>query len=49
MISNCLKSCFVCVFELEHVYIQDYFEGGSDLNWPECLKGKAWVLPLDHV
>ena len=28
---------------------QDYFEGGSDLKWPECLKGKAWVLPLDHV
>ena len=28
---------------------QDYFVGGSDLKWPECLKGKAWVLPLDHV
>ena len=23
---------------------QEFFEGGS-----ECLKGKAWVLPLDHV
>ena len=28
---------------------RDYFEGGSDFKWPECLKGKARVLPLDHV
>ena len=45
----CVLSCMSCFITGCQGHSQDFLEGGSDLKCMECLWGKTWVLPLNHV